>query len=221
MRGRPAPYRTSATSRTGPKTRGRALRACDITRALCLMAPEMPCPAHPAAEEVGRPYGSTCSNTSGRTEIFPVKGRLWATIITRQTAAAVAKRPTARAAVSLLSLWTIAMANNVQIAWTRMPADLTQFSDDWLMRIRCRRASRASASGVGIMVNVAPRRFMAGHSCVTASSIWRWMRARSRASDSPGKLAARSTTARDLPGCQPPDAALAVPRLLASSNVKR
>src|SRR5262245_25133392 len=54
LRARPASYRRSATSRGEPKTRGRALPARETTRALCLMAPEMPCPAHPA-DGGGRP----------------------------------------------------------------------------------------------------------------------------------------------------------------------
>src|SRR5215813_2119436 len=74
--------------------------------------------------------GTTSWRSSGLTEISPVKGRLYAAISSDDRAKPVAKRATAMAQVSRLSLWTIAIAMSAQSPISRIAAHFTGPTSD-------------------------------------------------------------------------------------------
>src|SRR5262249_18049807 len=87
--------------------------------------------------------GITCSNHCGPTDISPVNRRACDAIKIKEIATPVAKSAMASPAVSRFSMWTMAIASSVQAACRSRPTHLTQFTLDWLIMMRCRRASSA------------------------------------------------------------------------------
>ena len=94
--------------------------------------------------------GHHLQSGSGVIEISPVKGRSWASITNVAAATPVAKIAIAIRDASLLSLCTMAIATRAQTACMNRHNHLSRLTCDWLMMMRCRRASNAVSSAVAI-----------------------------------------------------------------------
>ena len=98
---------------------------------------------------LGPPCGSG-NRASGLIDISPVNGRSWARISNIDAATPVAKIPIAIIEASRLSLWTIAIATRAQTACMNRRDHFSRLICDWLMMMRCRRASNAVSRAVAI-----------------------------------------------------------------------